>query len=484
MKKIIINKYFIAAFLVLTVIFGFSSFYIKEILSFASPKGYVKDHTIDTVAFILYIIYFFSVLLLFMPLLLPKLKLLINRLNVSFGNVKINNKISDRIIKFVLFTYVVIAPLFITGSMDISTDESTYINTVQNLYDQGKLLYKLDDGSYIIPKDMFIQNVLMLITKPFVSYSYLIPRIITFISSMLLISLLVFYNRDKYKLLLVLLASTPAFIFLSGTSYAENIALVPALIGVTFIEKYFSSRKNIHLCIASFMIALSAMTKIQLGIFLFLALLVLTIINYFEDKEYYYLIKVFIFSFILVFAISVFYWALMYNILEIKKIITQYYAFSYSYVTNAENKFNILINIERFFNFQTVFIASVVVSYFLNKTKEKNFIEKYFFVIVILNAIWFITMKGHNYRFMYFSQIGLILLSVRPLTLMLGNDNKFTRNITVAFLALFLTVGVIQNLKLTINGVSNEYLIYMNNNNPFKTYHNFIHDEKVQLNEI
>ncbi|MCI0474174.1 MAG: hypothetical protein L0Y76_11385, partial [Ignavibacteria bacterium] len=39
----------------------------------------------------------------------------------------------------------------------------------------------------------------------------------------------------------------------------------------------------------------------------------------------------------------------------------------------------------------------------------------------------------------------------------------------------------IQNIKLTINGDSNEYLIYLNNNNPFKTYHVFSHDEGQKI---
>jgi|WetSurSiteA1Bulk_404760.scaffolds.fasta_scaffold05172_2 hypothetical protein len=486
MKKLSLNKNLIIAFFLTTMIFVVVRFYLKDILYFLSPKGYVKDHTAEKVYYIMIFLYFLSVLLLLFIAFLPKLKTYLIKLKNYIPTVNLNRGIIKKGFTIVLYAYILISPVFITGYMDISTDESTYVNTGQNLFEKGKLLYKLDNDNYVIPKDMYIPNLAMILVKPFVTYSYLVPRIVTYVFSLTLVILLVYYFKDKSRIMLVLLASTPAFIFLSGTSYAENIALIPAFLSAAYLEKFFMSRKNLHILFASLFCALATLTKVQLGIFLFVALLILAVIGYFSDKEYIPHIKVFIYSFILVFAISLLTWLLMYNLTEIKKVISLYYALSYSSVSNAESRFNLLINIERFFNFQTVFLSAVVVSYFINRKTEKSFTEKYFLIIVILNAIWFITMKGHNYRFMYYSQIGLLLLSVKPMKLILEDEVRNYRNIIRVFLLLFLIVGLIQNIKLTINGDSNEYLVYMNNNNPFKTYHVFSHDggQKIFYDEM
>jgi len=481
MKKFPVNKNLIAAFSLTTILFLVVRFYLKNILFFLSPKGYVKDHTAEKVYDILILLYILSVLMILFLVLLPKLKPYLLKLAVYITNTKINTGFIRIGFTFLLFAYVLISPLFITGYMDISTDESTYVNTGQNLFEKGKLLYKLDNDNYVIPKDMYIPNLAMILAKPFVNYSYFVPRIVSYVLFLILFAMLIFYFKDKRKILFLLLASTPAFIFLSGTSYAENIALIPAFLSAAYLEKFFVSRKNSHIFLASMFCALATLTKVQLGIFLFLALIIFAVIGYLSGKEYTPYLKVFIYSFIMVFAISILTWLLMYNFTEIKKVISLYYALSYSSLSNTENRFNILINIERFFNFQTVFLTAVVVSYFISRKNDKSFIEKYFFIIVILNAVWFITMKGHNFRFMYFSQIGLLLLSVKPLKLILDSEIKFYRNIIRIFLLLFLTVGIIQNVKLTINGDSNEYLIYLNNNNPFKTYHVFSHEDGQEI---
>ncbi|MCU0373326.1 MAG: hypothetical protein MUE56_08810, partial [Ignavibacteria bacterium] len=433
MRKSPVNKNFIAAFSLTTAVFLVVYLYLKNILYFLSPKGYVKDHTVDKVLNILILLYVMSVLMILFLALLPKFKPYLLKLTNYMVSIKINPKFIKSGFTYALYAYLLISPVLITGYMDISTDESTYVNTGQNLFEKGKLLYKLDNDNYVIPKDMYIPNLAMLLVKPFVNYSYLVPRVVSYILSVFLVILLICYFKDESKVLLILLASTPAFIFLSGTSYAENIALIPAFLSAAYLEKFLKNSLNKYLLLASLFCALATLTKVQLGIFMFLALLLLAVTGYFSGKEYIPYIKIFIYSFILVFSISILTWVLMYNLTEIKKVLSLYYALSYSSLTNTESKFNILINIERFFNFQTVFLASVVVSYFLNRKTDKLFVEKYLFVIVLLNAVWFITMKGHNFRFMYFSQIGLLLLSVKPLKLILDSEIKFYRNIIRIF---------------------------------------------------
>ena len=68
-----------------------------------------------------------------------------------------------------------------------------------------------------------------------------------------------------------------------------------------------------------------------------------------------------------------------------------------------------------------------------------------------------------------------MLISIVPISrLFINNENPYFRKFIVLFLSLFLILGIIQNTKLTLDGVSNNALIYLDGNNPFKTYHKFI----------
>lgn len=134
------------------------------------------------------------------------------------------------------------------------------------------------------------------------------------------------------------------------------------------------------------------------------------------------------------------------------------------------------MNIERFFNYHMLIFLPVVIYYFYDKKFEKSFVEKYFFLVFIMNALWYITMKGYNFRFMYFAQIGILLLSIKPISLIYENSSIKLRNTLKLFLAVLLVVGILQNIKLTINGVSNDYLFSLNGNNPLKTFFKFNHN--------
>ena len=163
-----------------------------------------------------------------------------------------------------------------------------------------------------------------------------------------------------------------------------------------------------------------------------------------------------------------------------------YYAVSINSVTYAETSVSILMNIERFFNYYMLLSLPVVFYYFYSNKYEKSFMEKFFFLVFLMNALWFITMKGYNFRFMYFAQMGIILLSVRPVSLYYAQTTAKAKTVIKLLFPVVLILGVLQNIKLTSNGVSNDYLFALNGNDPLKTFYKFNRndDQKIFYDKV
>jgi hypothetical protein len=482
MKFIKRNILYIVSIALITISFIILNHYLAEFLTYLSPRNEVKPHFIVKVRHELLMLYIISVIILLVfPLILRNIKKYILT-NPEFYKIKIfNTKQLKRILLVFTALYIFIAPIFVLYSLDISTDESTYAYTGDHYYHFGKFLIKFDNDNYIIPKDMFLQNVPLILLKPFIPYSIEVMRYITYFYSMLFVIILYYFFRKKYgtlnsNIFLLIAAFYTGFIFLSGTSYGENSALLFSLVSIYLFNQYYYSKKIIGLHLSALLLALSIITKIQLGIFIIPSLIIFSITYYLKGKEYrhilYFLAEVIAISILLVSVL----WLTSYNFKEIKNLVSLYYSISVNSVTYAETWVSILLNIERFFNYFMLIFLPIVFYYFYSSKYEKTFVEKYFFLVFVLNALWYITMKGYNFRFMYFAQFGIMLLSIRPISLFYEQSNVKIKRTIKLLLSVLVMIGFVQNLKMTVNGVNNDYLFFLNGNNPLKTFFKFEHN--------
>ena len=476
------NVIFLILLFTVSILFYSINQYLVEFLTYFSPKNEIKLHFIDKVRHELIILYFIIVILIFVfTFILPYLrKYLLSNPNF-YKNIKFNTKILKKVLLVFIVLYIVAAPIFVLYSLDISTDESTYAYTGYHYYQFNKFMIKFDNNSYLIPKDMFLQNVPLILLKPIIPYSIDVMRYITYFYSMVFVMILYFFYRINYgilssKILLIMLASYSGFIFLSGTSFGENSALLFALTSIYLFSRYYESNKIIGLHISALLLSLSILTKIQIGFFIIPSLMIFSLSYYLKGKDYRHMLRLFyeviLFSILLVSLL----WLTNYSFNEIKGIAALFYSISINSVSYAEKWTNILINVERFFNYHMLLFLPIVFYYFYNRKHEKTFVEKYFFIVFILNAVWFITMKGTNFRFMYYAQLGIMLLSIRPIVLYYMQSTIKLKNTIKLLFSVLLLVGIIQNVKMTVNGVNNDYLFFLNGNNPLKTFFKFKHN--------
>jgi len=478
--------------IIISVLYALSNQYINEFLTYFSPKNEVKPHFVLKVKHELLVLYILSIVLIFtVAYILPILKKYLTANPDFYKRIRFNTYYLKKVILIIVVLYIFIAPIFILYSLDISTDESTYAYTGSHYYQFGKFMLKFDNDNYIIPKDMYLQNIPLILLKPFVPYSVELMRSITYFYSMMFVILLYYFLRKKYgiinsRIFLVIIASYSGFLFLSGTSFGENSALLFALVSVYLFSKYYDNQKLVGLHLASLLLSLSIITKIQLGIFIIPSLLIFSIVYYIKSKDYkhimFLLSEVILLSLLLVGVL----WLSCYSFKEIKSLVSLYYSISLNSVTYAETWASILVNVERFFNYQMLLFLPIVFYYFYNRKYEKSFVEKYFFLVFILNAIWFITMKGYNFRFMYYAQIGIMLLSIKPISVLYIQSSAKIRTTVKLLFSVLLIIGFVQNVKMTINGVSNDYLFFLNGNNPLKTFFKFEHnnDQKIFYDKV
>ena len=478
--------------IIISVLYALSNQYINEFLTYFSPKNEVKPHFVLKVKHELLVLYILSIVLIFtVAYILPILKKYLTANPDFYKRIRFNTYYLKKVILIIVVLYIFIAPIFILYSLDISTDESTYAYTGSHYYQFGKFMLKFDNDNYIIPKDMYLQNIPLILLKPFVPYSVELMRSITYFYSMMFVILLYYFLRKKYgiinsRIFLVIIASYSGFLFLSGTSFGENSALLFALVSVYLFSKYYDNQKLVGLHLAALLLSLSIITKIQLGIFIIPSLLIFSIVYYIKSKDYkhimFLLSEVIVLSLLLVGVL----WLSSYSFKEIKSLVSLYYSISLNSVTYAETWASILVNVERFFNYQMLLFLPIVFYYFYNRKYEKSFVEKYFFLVFILNAIWFITMKGYNFRFMYYAQIGIMLLSIKPISVLYIQSSAKIRTTVKLLFSVLLIIGFVQNVKMTINGVSNDYLFFLNGNNPLKTFFKFEYnnDQKIFYDKV
>ena len=455
-------------------------FNLYSILTFLAPDHEVKAHLVREVGSYVITLY---VILILIIIIFSLRKYLINFKILILSKLKgihLNYNKFENILIIILLLYILISSFITVYSFDISTDESTYIYTVQHYYEKGVFLYKTAGDVYMIPKDMLGQNLIVMLIKPFTEFSIYIPRLISYFYSIAVLFLLFFVILKNYKktaslVFLVLFAAYPGFIFISGSSFGENIGIFYLILGLIFYSKYRNKNKFQSLILSSVFLSIAILTKLQLGFFIYISFGIFIIINFFKNEKLSSEIKLLILTSVFSILILFLFYSFFYELTDIKRVFATFFLVGSSGVVPSESLITAFINYERFFNFQTILLASLIIGYFLIQKYEKSYIEKLLFFVIVVNAVWFIVFKGHGFRFMYFAQFGLMLISIVPISrLFINNENPYFRKFIVLFLSLFLILGIIQNTKLTLDGVSNNALIYLDGNNPFKTYHKFI----------
>jgi hypothetical protein len=467
---------------------------LKFILEALSQKGTVGEEFMIRVKGVLYILVCIAVFsVIFVTIILTIKKKLISLLK-SLKVIRISENLKNvfpYLIIFVLLSYIVVSVIIIILTSDIGTDEATYVYAARYFFEHGKFLIRLDNDVMFVLRDMFGQSIIVILLKPIINYSVTFLRLITAVHSALLLCFIVFIlngrNKIEMAVSLLLFASFPGFLFLSGTSYGENISLLYLFLSLFLFEKYLKRKNNFTFIVSSFLLAIALLTKSQLLIIISGVMLIIIVTEFLSDRD----CKVYIKHIILIIAaygiVSVIYYLNLFSLGEIKNLIATYYTQSVANAVSFQGLITILVNLERFFNFQTIFFFIFVIVYYVTRKTKIEYTEKFIFLIVIVNMLWFVFMRGNNYRFMYFAQFGLIYLSIKPISAILKDSSKvFQRSFIVIFLIMFLIIGIAQNLKLSITGVGNDFLLYLNGNNPFKDNHIYVHndDQAVFYNKV
>lgn len=490
----LIKKFYkhLLVILFITLIYYVFNKYLQEFLVYFSPNNEVKQHFVAKVRYELFFFYLIliSTYLVF-AFLFPFLKKRFAVLTNLSQRLSINISLIKKIFIIFASVYIFIAPLFILHLTDIGTDEATYYYSGSHYYQYDNFMIKFDNDRYVIPKDMFLQNIPLIITKPFFAYSIDLIRYISYSYSMILVIMLYLFYRNNFdrvysKIYILLTSSFTGFIFLSGTSFGENSAMLFALSSLFLFAKYNDSDKIKGLHIPSLLLSLSIITKIQYGIFIMPSLVIFALYYYLKGKSYkqilYYFFEVIIISIILILTL----WSLLYTYNDVKNVVAMYYSVSINSMTYAERWTSILLNVERFFNYYVLIFLPVLFYYFYSKKHQKSFVEKFILLVVVLNGIWFITMKGYNFRFMYFAQFGIVLLSVKPISLFYLKSNVKIKTTVKILLGMLFILGLLQNVKLTANGVGNDYLFSLNGNSPLKTFFTFNrnYDQRIFYDKV
>lgn len=483
MKFNIHNKFLQLLFLIiLTGVYVVVYLDLYNLLVFLSPDGSIQPHLYESgkrLVVLSYIVVLCIILLL-------KMRSVVKSIGEKLYNIVIHKIIPVLDFEFsqpvrnsvtiFLFIYIIVASLVIVFTMDVNSDEATYLYTIKHYFEYGKFLYKSYYDMNIVHYDLLGQNLVAVLLKPLTEYSIYLPRLITFGYSIAFVLLMFLYFKKNFShtaanIFLILYSSYPGFIYLSGTAFGENIALFYFFVSMYFLHKYTIKGEKKFLIIASLTGALGLVTKMQFAYFFVMSMFVILGWYYIGSKKYKELLWYLFYIFVFVFIIWIVYALLQYTPQEIKKFLAKFYVFGSSSVSSSETFVTILINIERFLNFQMIFFLAVVISGV--KYWKEEFLTSFILVFIVLNTLWYIFLKGHSFRFSYFVYTGVMYLSVLQISRVLkGNSFKFKPFIGT-FLVLLFIVGFVQNYKLTMNGVGNNYQMYLTGNNPFTVYETY-----------
>lgn len=468
---------------------------LYNLLVFLSPDGNIQKHLYESgkkLVVLSYIVILCIILLLKMRFVIKSI--VENLYNIIVHKVatvldfKLSNSIKN-IITVLLFMYIIVASLIIVFTMDVNSDEATYLYTIKHYFEQGKFLYKSYYDMNIVHYDLLGQNLITVLLKPITEYSIYLPRLITFGYSLAFLILMFLYLKKAFShtaanMFLILCASYPGFIYLSGTAFGENIALFYFFVSMYFLHRYFAEGGRKFLLIAGITGALGLVTKMQFAYFFVISILVILVWYYIRSKGYKKLLWYLLYVFVFIVIIWVVYALSQYNSQEIKKFLAKFYSFGSASVSSSETFITVLINIERFLNFQMVFLLAIVISGI--KYWKREFLTSFILVFITLNTFWYIFLKGHSFRFSYFVYIGVMYLAVLQITRVLKENAFRFKPFIITFLMLMFIVGFVQNYKLTKNGVGNNYQMYLTGNNPFTVYETYQknNDQKIFYEEI
>ncbi|MGB9696411.1 MAG: ArnT family glycosyltransferase [Ignavibacteria bacterium] len=468
---------------------------LYNLLVFLSPDGNIQQHLYASVKKLVILSY----IAILCVILLLKIRSVVKSIGESLYNIVVHKitpaldfEFSSSMRNFItvlLFVYIITASLIIVFTMDVNSDEATYLYTIKHYFEQGKFLYKSYYDMNIVHYDLLGQNLIAVLLKPITKYSIYLPRLITLGYSLGFVVLMFLYLKRVFShttanMFLILCGSYPGFIYLSGTAFGENIALFYFFVSMYFLHRYITERGKKFLLIAGIAGALGLVTKMQFAYFFVISMFVILVWYYIRSKEYKRLLWYLFYIFVFVAIIWVIYALLQYNPQEIKKFLAKFYSFGSASVSSSETFMTVLINIERFLNFQMVFLLAVVISGI--KYWKREFLTSFIFVFITLNAFWYIFLKGHSFRFSYFVYMGIMYLAVLQITRVWKENGFKLKPFIVIFLMLMFIVGFVQNYKLTKNGVGNNYQMYLTGNNPFTVYETYQknNDQKIFYEEI
>lgn len=470
-------------------------FDLYNLLIFLSPDGNIQQHLYES-AKKLVLLSYIAILSIF---LLLKIRSIVKSIGEGLYNIVIHkiipaldfelSKPMRNSITVLLFVYIIIAPLVIVFTMDVNSDEATYLYTIKHYFEQGKFLYKSYYDMNIVHYDLLGQNLVVVLLKPLIQYSIYLPRLVTFVYSLGFVVLMFLYLKKAFShttanMFLMLCSSYPGFIYLSGTAFGENIALFYFFVSMYFLHRYIEKEEKRSLFIAGITGAMGMVTKMQFAYFFVISMFLILVWYYIRSKGYKKLLLYLFYVFVFIVIIWVLYAVLQYTPQEMKKFLAKFYTFGNASVSSSETFITVLINIERFLNFQMVFLLAVVISGI--KYWKREFLTSFIFVFIILNTLWYIFLKGHSFRFSYFVYIGVMYLAVLQITRALKESSLKLKPFIATFLVLMFIVGFVQNYKLTKNGVGNNYQMYLTGNNPFTVYETYQknNDQKIFYEKI
>lgn len=267
--------------------------FLGSILTFLSPDGYIKKLIFFKKIYIALglVIFLFLNSMLFVKQIRRFLLIFFQNL---YSYCLEKKKLIINISIIIIVLYIIISGLFLINRSDVSTDESTYVSTFRNFISNNHMVYSKQDNTFAIPKDMFGQNMALILAKPFINNPILAPRYITFFYSVILLALIGFYfyknHREKGLLVFLLLcASYPGFIYLTGSGFGEHIAILFAVSGLSL---WYSSWNLQHLKTTRYFfgaafVAIAIMTKLQLGIFLLFSFITIIIFKLLSQRSIY-----------------------------------------------------------------------------------------------------------------------------------------------------------------------------------------------------
>ena len=495
--KFNINSKFLGVFYVIILSAIYIPIYLNlyNLLVFISPDGNIQQHlflsarklVIESYVFLLFVFLLLKFRSVIRTVVESSFNIFVSKITRIF-NFKLSNSLKT-FFSVLFFLYIIIASLIIVFSMDVNSDEATYLYTIKHYFEHGKFLYKSYYDMNIVHYDLLGQNLIAVLLKPITKYSIYLPRLITFGYSLGFVVLMFLYLKKNFShntanMFLILCCSYPGFIYLSGTAFGENITLFYFFVSMYYLNRYILKKEKKFLLFAGIAGALALVTKIQFAFFFVLAMLVILIWYYIRAKEYKKLLWYLFYTFVFVAIIWVLYAILQYNPQEIKKFLAKFYNFGSSSVSSSETFITVLINIERFLGFQIVFLFAVVITGI--KYWKREFLTSFIFIFIILNTLWYIFLKGHSFRFSYFVYMGIIYLAVLQITRALKENGFKLKPFIITFLILMFISGFVQNFKLTRNGVGNNYQMYLTGNNPFTVYEAYEknNDQKIFYEKV